>query len=70
MLGDGTRTRAKVVAIYTRALGFGDALLAPELAAGHRTDPLLGTILVQHRPTRPPSPAACGRSPRGTRDCG
>jgi putative ABC transport system permease protein len=47
MLGDGTRTRATVVAIYTRALGFGDALLAPELAAGHRTSPLLGTILIQ-----------------------
>jgi putative ABC transport system permease protein len=49
MLGDGTRTHATVVAIYTRALGFGDALLAPELAAGHQTTPLLGTILVQTR---------------------
>jgi putative ABC transport system permease protein len=47
MLGDGTRTRATVVAIYTRALGFGDALLAPELATGHQTSALLGTILVQ-----------------------
>ena len=47
MLGDGTRTRAEVVAIYTRALGFGDALLAPELAAGHQTSPLLATILVR-----------------------
>jgi putative ABC transport system permease protein len=47
MLGDGTRARAKVVAIYDRALGFGDALLSPELAAGHVTSPLLGTILVQ-----------------------
>jgi putative ABC transport system permease protein len=47
MLGDGTRTRATVVAIYTRALAFGDALLAPELAAGHQTDQLLGTILVK-----------------------
>jgi putative ABC transport system permease protein len=46
-LGDGTRTRATVVAIYTRALGFGDALLAPELAAGHQTSPLLGTILIR-----------------------
>src|SRR5439155_24716991 len=46
MLGDGTRTHATVVAIYTRALAFGDALLAPELAAGHQTSPLLGTILV------------------------
>ena len=47
MLGDGTRTHANVVAIYTRALAFGDALLAPELAAGHQTDPMLGTILVK-----------------------
>jgi putative ABC transport system permease protein len=47
MLGDGTRTHATVVAIYTRALAFGDALLAPELAAGHQTDQLLGTILVK-----------------------
>ena len=46
-LGDGTRTHAKVVAIYTRALAFGDALLAPELAAGHRTNELLSTILVK-----------------------
>ena len=46
-LGDGTRTRATVVATYSRDLAFGDALLAGELAAGHRTTPLLGTILVQ-----------------------
>jgi putative ABC transport system permease protein len=47
MLGDGTRARPRVVAIYKRALGFGDALLAPELADGHLTTPLLGTILVR-----------------------
>jgi putative ABC transport system permease protein len=47
MLGDGTRTRATVVAIYRRDLAFGDALLAPELAASHQTTPLLGTVLVQ-----------------------
>ena len=47
MLGDGTRTNATVVAIYTRDLAFGDALLAPELAAGHQTTPLLDTILVR-----------------------
>jgi putative ABC transport system permease protein len=47
MLGDGTRTRATVAAIYSRSLGFGDALLSPELAAGHQTSPQLGTILVQ-----------------------
>jgi putative ABC transport system permease protein len=47
MLGDGTRTHATVVAIYRRDLAFGDALLAPELAAGHQTTPLLGTVLIQ-----------------------
>ena len=47
MLGDGTRAQPRVVAIYQRALGFGDALLAPELADGHQTTPLLGTILVR-----------------------
>ncbi len=47
MLGDGTRTHARVVAIYSRDLAFGDALLAPELAAGHQTTPLLGSIFVR-----------------------
>jgi putative ABC transport system permease protein len=47
MLGDGTRTHATVVAIYRRDLAFGDALLAPELAAGHQTTPLLGSVFVQ-----------------------
>jgi putative ABC transport system permease protein len=46
MLGDGTPTHATVVAIYTRDLAFGDALLAPELAAAHQTTPLLSTILI------------------------
>ncbi|HEY1508760.1 MAG TPA: FtsX-like permease family protein [Solirubrobacteraceae bacterium] len=47
MLGDGTSANATVVAIYTRDLALGDALLAPELAAGHLTRPLLGTILIR-----------------------
>jgi putative ABC transport system permease protein len=47
MLGDGTRTHATVVAIYTRDLAFGDALLASQLAAGHQTTPLLSTILIR-----------------------
>ena len=46
-LGDGARTHATVAAIYSRELAFGDALLAPDVAAGHRTVPLLGTILVR-----------------------
>jgi len=45
--GDGSHTRATVVAIYSRELGFGDALVAPGLVAGHQTTPLLGTILVR-----------------------
>jgi len=46
MLGDGTAAHATVVAIYRRDLAFGDALLAPELAAGHQTVPLLDEILI------------------------
>jgi putative ABC transport system permease protein len=56
MLGDGTRTRATVVAIYTRDLAFGDALVAPGLAAGHQTTPLLSMILI--RAGRPAATAA------------
>jgi len=47
MLGDGTLTHATVVAIYGRDLALGDALLAPELAFGHQTSPLLSEILIQ-----------------------
>ena len=56
MLGDGTRSHATVVAIYSRELAFGEAMLAPELAAAHQTTPLLGTILVSAG-----NPAAVGR---------
>jgi putative ABC transport system permease protein len=58
MLGDGTATHATVVAIYTRDLAFGDALLAPGLAAGHLTTPLLNEILVQ---AGQPAAVAAGR---------
>jgi len=51
MLGDGTAAHATLVAVYTRGLGFGDALVAPELAAGHLGNPLLQTVLV--RTSRP-----------------
>ena len=56
MLGDGTRTHATVVAIYTRDLAFGDALLASQIAAAHQTSPLLGTIFV--RTSQPPATVA------------
>ncbi|MGZ4169271.1 MAG: FtsX-like permease family protein [Solirubrobacteraceae bacterium] len=58
MLGDGTAAHATVAAIYTRDLAFGDALLAPELAAGHLTTPLLNEILVQ---TGQPAAVVAGR---------
>ena len=62
-LGDGARTHATVVAIYSRSLGFGDALLAPELAAGHQTDRMLGTVLVKAG-----EPASVGRRLRALGD--
>ena len=62
-LGDGARAHATVVAIYSRSLGFGDALLAPELAAGHQTDRMLGTVLVKTG-----DPAAVGRRLRALVD--
>jgi putative ABC transport system permease protein len=49
VLGDGTPARATVAAIYTRELAFGEALLSPDLAAGHTTTPLLGAILLATR---------------------
>ena len=56
MLGDGTRAHPRVVAIYKRELGFGEALLAPGLVAGHTTNGLVGSILVDAQ--RPAAAAA------------
>jgi putative ABC transport system permease protein len=58
MLGDGTNVHATVVAIYSRDLAFGDALLSPELAAGHQTTPLLNEILIE---TGQPAAAVAAR---------
>ncbi|MFG1682851.1 FtsX-like permease family protein [Nonomuraea sp. NPDC049269] len=44
-LGDGTPAELRVVAIYSRGLGFGDLTLSRALVAGHVDDPL-GTVLV------------------------
>jgi putative ABC transport system permease protein len=49
-LGDGTRRTARVVAIYRRALAFGDVLIPTSMAAGHRTSPLLESVLVRVTP--------------------
>ena len=58
MLGDGIAAHATVVAIYGRDLAFGDALLAPELAASHQTVPLLNEILIG---TNQPAAATAAR---------
>ena len=63
MLGDGTPAHATVVAIYSRDLAFGDALLAPELAAGHQTIPLLNEILIETDQPRGGRPRACRHWP-------
>ncbi|SDL46544.1 putative ABC transport system permease protein [Nonomuraea maritima] len=45
-LGDGTPAALKVVATYTRNLGFGDLTLAHSLVAAHVDNPLSDTVLV------------------------
>ncbi|MFI6325001.1 FtsX-like permease family protein [Nonomuraea sp. NPDC050556] len=49
-MGDGTRVKARVVATYSRSLGFGPIVVSRDLAAGHRTTDLDETILVRHAP--------------------
>ena len=46
-LGDGTRIRPRVVAIYERGLGVGDVLLPREQVAPHATSPLDDHVLVR-----------------------
>jgi putative ABC transport system permease protein len=48
-LGDGTRRRVRVAALYRRNLGFGDAVLPAALVDGHTTSPLLASVLVKVR---------------------
>ena len=57
-LGDGTRQMAEVVAIYERALGFGEVLLPTSMASGHRTSPLLDAVLIRTAPGASPAAVA------------
>ncbi|WP_141576412.1 ABC transporter permease [Actinomadura sp. WMMA1423] len=57
-LGDGTRIRARVVAIYDRGLGFGDVLLPRDLVAAHSSSPLDDHVLVRGRADLGPVTAA------------
>ncbi len=49
-LGDGTRRTARVVAVYGRTLAVGDVLIPTSMAAGHRTSPLLESVLIRVAP--------------------
>ncbi|MFG3289342.1 FtsX-like permease family protein [Streptomyces sp. NPDC048179] len=46
-LGDGAPVEAKVVAVYSRGLGFGPVVLSRGLAAGHTTSGLDQSVLVR-----------------------
>jgi putative ABC transport system permease protein len=47
VLGDGARVEARVVALYSRGLGFGPVALSRDLAAGHTTTGLDQSLLVR-----------------------
>lgn len=47
VLGDGTRVVARVVAVYSRGLGFGPIVLSRDLVAGHMTTDLAQSVLVR-----------------------
>ncbi|GAA4958433.1 ABC transporter permease [Actinoplanes utahensis] len=46
-MGDGVETKFQLVAVYGRALGFGDVLLAHEDVVGHVDAPLARTVLIK-----------------------
>ncbi|WP_338697613.1 FtsX-like permease family protein [Streptomyces sp. Q6] len=45
-LGDGTKVRPRVVAVYARGLGFGDVLLPFDVVAAHVDHPLASSVLI------------------------
>ncbi|MFJ8926369.1 ABC transporter permease [Streptomyces sp. NPDC102364] len=45
-MGDGTKVRPRVVAVYARGLGFGDVLLPHDLVAAHVDVPLASSVLI------------------------
>ncbi|MDI5903960.1 FtsX-like permease family protein, partial [Streptomyces sp. 12257] len=47
VLGDGTRVVARVVAVYSRGLGFGPIVLSRDLVTGHTTTDLDQSVLVR-----------------------
>ncbi|MFI7643479.1 ABC transporter permease [Nonomuraea sp. NPDC049400] len=47
VMGDGATVKARVVATYRRALGFGPLVVSRDLAAGHTTGGLASAILIR-----------------------
>jgi putative ABC transport system permease protein len=68
-LGDGVKIRPRLVAIYTRGLGFGDTLLDYDDIIGHVDDPLATAILIKGSVTHRRRPGLHGADYRVHRDC-
>ncbi|MEV6753524.1 FtsX-like permease family protein [Streptomyces sp. NPDC051214] len=62
-LGDGTKTRLKVSAVYARGLGFGDLTMAHELVARHVDNPLAATVLIKSDRTQEQLAAGVAKFP-------
>ncbi|MFC8127955.1 FtsX-like permease family protein [Streptomyces sp. NPDC057302] len=62
-LGDGTKTRLKVGAVYARGLGFGDLTMAHDLVARHVDNPLAATVLIKSDRTQEQLAAGVAKFP-------
>ncbi|MGW7067980.1 FtsX-like permease family protein [Streptomyces sp. NPDC054855] len=62
-LGDGTKTRLKVSAVYARGLGFGDLTMAHDLVARHVDNPLAATVLIKSDRTQEQLAAGVAKFP-------
>ncbi|MGW6021902.1 FtsX-like permease family protein [Streptomyces sp. NPDC055099] len=62
-LGDGTKTRLKVSAVYARGLGFGDLTMAHDLVARHVDNPLAATVLIKSDRTQEQLAASVAKFP-------
>ncbi|MGW0905336.1 FtsX-like permease family protein [Streptomyces sp. NPDC002853] len=62
-LGDGTKTRLEVSAVYARGLGFGDLTMAHELVARHVDNPLAATVLIKSDRTQEQLAAGVAKFP-------
>jgi putative ABC transport system permease protein len=52
-LGDGALVERTVAGVFSRALGFGDAILPAASIEDHVTEPLIATVMIRTDPMRP-----------------